>query len=63
MKSASRTADMRCATMKQVRPARAVRSSLRIASSVAASTLESASSRIRIEGSSASARASAILCR
>src|SRR5262249_16190324 len=60
--SASRTVEMRCDTMIDVRWRMTPRRRERISSSVYVSTAESASSRIRIAGSTITARASAVRC-
>src|SRR6185312_9463288 len=63
IRSARRIVDSRCATTNDVRPASTVAIASSIRSSVARSTDDVASSRIRRRGSWSSARASATSCR
>ena len=60
--SASFTVEMRCATTMLVRSRITPRRRFRISASVYVSTAESASSRMRMRGSFATARAIAVRC-
>ena len=62
MRSAWRTVETRCEIRIAVRPRITPVRPLRMRSSVSVSTLDSASSRIRMRGSRSSARAIAVRC-